>query len=62
MSYRDLTREAIQQQLQDAELFESVGLTWLAQCCRRKAARLNKQMNHRPMRKIPSENRLSANA
>lgn len=40
MSYRNHLREAILQEKQDAALFKSVGLPWLAKIAERKAARL----------------------
>lgn len=41
MSYRDHVREAVLQEKQDAALFESVGLNWLAKIANRKAERLS---------------------
>jgi len=44
MTYRNPTREAIRQEQQDAALFDSVGLGWLASTCRRKAQRLQQTL------------------
>lgn len=40
MSYPDYTGAAIRKAKDDAILFDSVGLGWIANICRRKAGRL----------------------
>ena len=59
MSYRNHVREAVLQEKQDAALFESVGLNWLAKIAARKAERLSATLRRsRPT--AVTRNRVSA--
>lgn len=59
MIYRDPIRDAIRREQKDVELFESVGLPWLAAICRRKAERLQ-TTTRRLLRPAPMNIRAAA--
>lgn len=46
--YPNYTRMAIRQERDDAKLFDSVGLPWLAKIAQRKAARLSASLRRKP--------------